>query len=125
MVQHIELIFFFIISEPIVDHTAAENVVVPESGEESEDEWNYIKVQKEEATRISPSTLITDIDVDINETEEFIGTTAADYSNSETAAKIEELHAVSQALAETQEACVEVEIFRIFVQPIKSNCFFV
>lgn len=72
---------------------------MPESGEESEDEWNYIKVQKEEATKI------TDIDVDTNETEVFIGT---DHSQSEAAAKVEELHAVSQALAESQEACVEV-----------------
>lgn len=107
--QNLFYFIFLLLAEPIVDHTAAENVVVPESGEESEDEWNYIKVQKEEAIRITPSTLITDIDVDNNETEEF-----ADHSQSETAAKVEELHAVSQALAESQEACVEVQFLRNF-----------
>lgn len=80
-------------AEPIVDHTAAENVVVPESGEESEDEWNYIKVKKEE-TELS--------------TERLTPTPAVGLDNTEEPVAVEESHAVLHALAESQEACVDV-----------------
>lgn len=32
--------------DPIEDPIQPENVIVPESGEDSEDEWNYIKVNR-------------------------------------------------------------------------------
>lgn len=32
--------------DPIEDPIQPDNVIVPESGEESEDEWNYIKVNQ-------------------------------------------------------------------------------
>lgn len=37
----------FIFSDPIEETIPAENVIVPESGEESEDEWKYIKVNQD------------------------------------------------------------------------------
>lgn len=41
------IFFFFSFSDISINPTLAENVVVPDSGEESEDEWNYINVKKE------------------------------------------------------------------------------
>lgn len=37
---------FSFYTDPIEDSIQPENVIVPESGEESEDEWNYIKVNQ-------------------------------------------------------------------------------
>lgn len=73
--------FFFLFS--VIDAIGVSDHVVAESGgEESEDEWNYIKVDTEKK-------------------EETI-----------------ESHAVAQAIAESQEACLDVSHFFFF---FKSN----
>lgn len=40
------LTFPFPFADPLEDPVQPENAIVPESGEESEDEWNYIKVNQ-------------------------------------------------------------------------------
>lgn len=94
-------------TEPSVDQTAAENVVVPESGEDSEDEWNYIKVPKENATESAEPTSLDSVQpqepiVQIEHTE----IPEAEFNErikSETSSSVFESHAVAQALAETHE----------------------
>lgn len=44
IIRKINLFFFSL--DPIEDPIQPENVIVPESGEDSEDEWNYIKVNR-------------------------------------------------------------------------------
>lgn len=44
--MNIFFLFFPFAIDPIEDSIQPENVIVPESGEESEDEWNYIKVNQ-------------------------------------------------------------------------------
>lgn len=79
-----------------------ENVVVAESGEDSDDEWNYIKVNKngeEKDTEIKasedPITSPSPPTASIGEPELEIG-------------QAEESHALAQAIAESQESCSEV-----------------
>lgn len=104
------LFFFCNSTEPIVDHTAAENVVVPESGEDSEDEWNYIKVQQKEEVEQQPQPEL----IAPEEQETSFGGEPIYPIDDDGTENVEELHAVSQALAESQEACSEVRLIFVY-----------
>lgn len=93
---------------------------MPESGEDSEDEWNYIKVQKkEEAAALNAEytqnqLLLAAAQSQPEEQETSFGGEPNTYPlKDDQEEKVEELHAVSQALAESQEACSVVCIFLI------------
>ena len=74
---------------------------MPESGEDSEDEWNYIKVEKKD-TEVEKEKPSTPEPVTAETEQESI--------------QVEESHAISQALAESQEACTDVNKMTIFFE---------
>lgn len=78
-----------------------ENVVVAESGDDSDDEWNYIQVNKngEEDTENNKST------------EDIVSPSPPTASIGEPDNDLippGESHALSQAIAESEESCAEV-----------------
>lgn len=79
-----DTILNFLLIVSVIDAIGVSDHVVAESGgEESEDEWNYVKVDTEKK-------------------EETI-----------------ESHAVAQAIAESQEACIDVSSFLLIFQKKK------
>lgn len=93
--------------------TSADHVVVPESGEESEDEWNYINVKREETNNVSTLTnenlLEDNVETPIEEksVEDLENSRESvnpftDYSN------VAESHASVQALVEPEEEYTEI-----------------
>lgn len=103
---------------PINNSVPIENVVVAESGDDSEDEWDYIKGDKEKHLQqdIQP---LADVDHDsdlllekdqqhIDEHESFVTSPTPPTASLGAADFIEPSHAVAQAFAEPEEACVEV-----------------
>lgn len=81
-----------------------ENVVVAESGEDSEDEWNYIKVNKNGDEESGANKSTEDIANSPTPPTASIGEPDIDLPSAE------ESHAVAQAIAESQEICSEVRI---------------
>lgn len=94
---------------PTNNSVPIENVVVNESGDDSEDEWNYIKVDKEkpEQDRETPVTLQSD-----QETDQLKEETASPTPPTATFSETDFIHQQSDALAQTiaspEEACIEV-----------------
>lgn len=79
-----------------------ENVVVAESGDESEDEWNYIQGNKD-ASEITETTKSTeDIAISPSPPTASIGEPEIEHPTPE------ESHAIAQAIVESQESCTEV-----------------
>lgn len=96
---------FFIVFTvlPTNDHLV-ENVVVPESGEESEDEWNYIKVNKNGEEEPDTNKSTEDIANSPTLPTASIGEPDIDLITAE------QSHAVAQAIAEPQEICSKVNL---------------
>lgn len=108
---------------PTNNSVPIENVVVAESGDDSDDEWNYIKVnsdKKSEQERETPVELDTEHDKDhsIPAAEEdaiLTSPTPPTASLGETVDFVNhESHAIAQAFAEPEEACTEVCIMHLF-----------
>lgn len=112
--------FFEIFIElPTTDNTV-ENVVVIESGDESEDEWNYVQVNKngEEQTEKtkstvnirspSPPTVSVDEPEQQQQPQEFGQQHLEELVDHQSVATPEESHAISQAFAVSEEICAEV-----------------
>lgn len=101
---------------PTNNSVPIENVVVAESGEDSDDEWNYIKVDKEkqsEHERETPVELDSENDKDhpkaSAEEDAFLTSpTPPTASIGESDFVNQESHAIAQAFAEPEEACSEV-----------------
>lgn len=94
-----------------------ENVVVAESGDDSEDEWNYIKVDKEKQSEQERETSVEldDSDLDKNHSKQAVDEDALLTSPTPPTAPLgetdfvnQESHAIAQAFAEPEEACSEV-----------------
>lgn len=98
---------------PTNNSVPIENVVVNESGDDSEDEWNYIKVDKEkpEEDRETPVILQSE-----QETDQFKEDTASPTTPpppptatfTETDFTNQESHALAQTIAQPEEAGTEV-----------------
>lgn len=105
---------------PTNNQVTVENVVVVESGDDSDDEWDYIQVNKDKAEQqeqqqqaqdIESAELVSAKGDQIETTQQFEEVAAAVSS-----APLELLlgeepqiaHAVAQAFAEPEEACTEV-----------------
>lgn len=95
----------------------AQNVVVPESGEDSEDEWNYINVKHADTKRDVALSLIAHPN-DEDASSAIVEDEAGDVVQNKTIGQqthivapiVEELHAVLQALVEPQEEFAEVSV---------------
>lgn len=88
-------------------------VVVAESGDESEDEWNYFKGDKEkpEQDRETPVQLDTEHDKEHSKPaaeEDITSPTPPTVSLGETDFINQQSHAIAQAFAQPEEACSEV-----------------
>ena len=130
---------FFHTVLPTNSSVPIENVVVAESGDDSEDEWNYIKVADKEKPD-QERELPVELESEHDEKESLKEVVAADNDDDQEAAVIaaasaavqedafitsptpptaslgetdfinQQSHAIAQALAEPEEACSEVRI---------------
>lgn len=103
---------------PSNNSVPVENVVVAESGDDSDDEWNYIKVDKDKLNQKleTPVGLGSDLEKEalkqaIDEDAVITSPTPPTASLGETDLINQESHAIAQALAEPEEACTEVYVF--------------
>ncbi|XP_031630592.1 uncharacterized protein LOC116345413 [Contarinia nasturtii] len=105
---------------PTNNSVPIENVVVAESGEDSDDEWNYIKVDKEKQPEQENKT---PIELEIEQPEEAASSeqhqeeaveeditspTPPTASIGETDFVNQQSHAIAQAFAEPEEVCTEL-----------------
>lgn len=103
---------------PTNNSVPIENVVVADSGDESEDEWNYIKVDKEKLEQDRETPVELDIEHDKEHSkqaadEDITSPTPPTASLGETDFINQQSHAIAQALAQPEEACSEVNIFPV------------
>lgn len=95
---------------PTNNSVPIENVVVNESGDDSEDEWDYIKVDKEkpeQSDRETFATLQSEQEKD-NLKEDITSPTPPTATFNETEFINQQSHALAQAIAQPEEACTEV-----------------
>lgn len=99
-----------------------ENVVVAESGDDSDDEWNYIKVDKEKPDQEldTPIELDSDKEVKPAADEDITSPTPPTTSLGEIDFINQESHAIAQAFVEPEEVCSEV-IFRLLWAVLSTN----
>lgn len=105
---------------PINNSVPIENVVVAESGDDSEDEWDYIKGDKDKQPEHEPTAFSAGIEHDTDlllaknqhfgEPNPFATSAESPAASLFDADLIAPSHAVSQAFVEPEEACVEVSI---------------
>lgn len=99
---------------PTNNSVPIENVVVAESGDDSEDEWNYIKVDKEIPEQEHQSLIGSEDELGkesskpIIEEADIISSTPPTASASEIDLIHQESHAIAQAFVEPEEVCSEV-----------------
>lgn len=121
---------FFHTVLPTNNSVPIENVVVAESGDDSEDEWNYIKVADKEEKPDQEREKSVEFKSEQDEKKNLEEVAAAYNDDDEEAAVQEDItsptpptaslgekdfinqqsHAIAQALAEPEEACSEVRI---------------
>lgn len=108
---------------PTNNQVPIENVVVAESGDESEDEWNYIKVDKEKPEQDNKSEDRETPNIELESEhdkeqskqaaeEDITSPTPPTASLGETDFVNQQSHAIAQAFAQPEEACSEVSVTR-------------
>lgn len=104
---------------PTNNSVPIENVVVAESGDDSEDEWDYIKVDKEktEQERGTPVALQSEQEQkeDIHQLKEDIPSpTPPTFALEEIESINQESNALAPAIAQPEETCTEV-MLQLFI----------
>lgn len=113
------LLYFTVL--PTNNSVPIENVVVAESGEDSDDEWNYIKVDKEKQSEqeakapvnldgVQPEKEAASSEQHQDEAveEDITSPTPPTASIGETDFVHQQSHAIAQAFVEPEEVCTEV-----------------
>lgn len=105
---------------PINNSVPIENVVVAESGDDSEDEWDYIKGDKGKQSEHDPDACSASVEHDTNllleknqqidEPESLVASPTPPTASLVDVDFIAPSHAVVQAFVEPEEACVEVSL---------------
>lgn len=93
---------------PTNNSVPIENVVVNESGDDSEDEWNYIKVDKEKPEQDREPSVILQGEPETDQLKEDTASPTPTATFSETDFIVQQSHALAQTIEKPEEASIEV-----------------
>lgn len=109
--KYINLLLLSITVLPTNNSVPIENVVVAESGDDSEDEWDYIKVDKEKPEQDRETSVALGSEQEKDHLRENISSSPPPTATfGETEFINQQSHALAQAIAQPEEACTEVTL---------------